>query len=99
MEERALDTQELLDEEKEFGFARVYSVELKFKERPRLDRKLLYANMERYTGKLEQPGRQESEAKLAVWEANEEAGKDLLHFFHLNYNVITRKGTCLPKPV
>lgn len=92
MEERTLDTKERLQEEQDFGFARVYSVELKYKEQPKLDRDLLYANMERHTGKLDRPERQKQAAGLAVWEANEKAGKDLLHFFHLNYMVQYAEG-------
>ncbi|MDR9857012.1 DUF4261 domain-containing protein [Paenibacillus sp. VCA1] len=92
MEGKTLDTKELLQEEQDFGFARVYSVELKYREQPKLDRDLLYANMERYTGKLDQPERQKKTAGLAVWEANEEADKDLLHFFHLNYMVQYAEG-------
>lgn len=91
MGERTLDTKEMLQQEQDFGFARVYSVELMYKEQPKLDRDLLYANMERHTGKLDRP-ESEKQAGLAVWEANETAEKEHLHFFHLNYMVPYAEG-------
>lgn len=90
MKDKEMD--ELVESEKDFGFARVYSVELIYKEKPQLQRELLYANMERYTGKLDRPEQEESEAGLAVWEPNEETDQDLLHFFHLNYMVGYAEG-------
>ncbi|WP_245996472.1 hypothetical protein [Brevibacillus invocatus] len=74
--------------EKDFGFARVYAVELKYRDEPKLDRALLYQKMEQYTGKVGQPDQDEANsAKHAVWEANEPAQDQMLHFFHLNYMV------------
>lgn len=81
MEQKEID--ELIEGEKDFGFARVYSVELIYKEKPQIQRELLYDKMQRYTGKLDQP----AEADMAVWEPNENTSEDLLHFFHLNYMV------------
>ena len=64
---------EMLNEENDFGFARVYAVELKYKQEPKLDRDLLYKKMELYTGRTSMPEEEESAAEeLAVWEANEE---------------------------
>lgn len=84
---------EVLEEEKDFGFARVYAVELKYRQQPKLDRKLLYEKMERYTGKIDQAEQQEGEAaRLAVWEANEPDQDHMLHFFHLNYMVQYEDG-------
>ncbi|MEC0090830.1 DUF4261 domain-containing protein [Paenibacillus macquariensis] len=79
---------DLLEEENDFGFARVYTVELKYRQQPKLDLQVIYANMERYTGQTEQPEKQEEQAAgLAVWEAYETAKEQMLHFFHLNYKV------------
>ncbi|GIP30520.1 hypothetical protein J23TS9_56500 [Paenibacillus sp. J23TS9] len=84
---------EVLEEEKDFGFARVYAVELKYRQQPHLDRNALYEKMERYTGKVAPPDQQKTEeAALAVWEADEQADKDMLHFFHLNYMVSYSEG-------
>lgn len=87
---------DMLQEEKDFGFARVYAVELKYRQQPQLDRNLLYEKMEQYTGKTAQPETEEEEAAgLAVWEANESEETDqgqLLHFFHLNYMVQYSEG-------
>lgn len=78
-------TEEELDESA-YGFARVYSVELKYKQPPKLDMKLLYERMEQYTGHTERPDQEAPEsARLAVWEANEESKEQMLHFFHLDY--------------
>ena len=83
----------LLESEKDFGFARVYAVELKYRDEPKLDRALLYQKMEQYTGKVGQPDQDETNsAKLAVWEANEPAQDQMLHFFHLNYMVHYAEG-------
>jgi len=82
-----------MQEEKDFGFARVYAVELKYRRPPLLDRSLLYEKMEQYTGKLDQPEQQEAKAAgLAVWESNDEEKEKLLHFFHLNYMVSYAEG-------
>lgn len=79
---------DMLEEDRDFGFARVYTVELKYKQRPEIDRDLLYKKMELYTGKTEQPELEEADAAgLAVWEAYETEKEQLLHFFHLNYMV------------
>jgi len=84
---------EVLEEEKDFGFARVYAVELKYRRQPHLDRNALYEKMERYTGKVAPPDqRKPDEAALAVWEADDQADKDMLHFFHLNYMVSYSEG-------
>lgn len=85
-----LDTNEMLEQEKDFGFARVYGVELKYKQPPKLDRNMLYEKMERYTGKVDRKEQQNPDtAGLAVWEAN---NQELLHFFHLNYMVEYAQG-------
>lgn len=88
------DRNEELVEESDFGFARVYSVELIYREKPQLHRETLFSLMEQYTGKLalpeegeEEEETEESEAGIAVWEANEEVDKEMLHFFHLNHKV------------
>ncbi len=78
---------EQLNEENEFGFARVYAIELLYSEKPAIDRELLYKKVEEYTGKIDQPQADEQAGKLAVWEPNEQSDTDLLHFFHLNYMV------------
>ncbi|WP_136609053.1 DUF4261 domain-containing protein [Paenibacillus dokdonensis] len=84
---------DVLEEEKDFGFARVYAVELKYRQQPHLDRNALFEKMERYTGKVAPPDQQKTEeAELAVWEADEQADKDMLHFFHLNYMVSYSEG-------
>lgn len=87
------DMNEMLNEENDFGFARVYAVELKFKQEPKLDRDLLYKKMELYTGRTSMPEEEESAAvELAVWEANEEYEGTMLHFFHLNYMLQYTEG-------
>ncbi|MEJ8546265.1 hypothetical protein [Brevibacillus borstelensis] len=53
--------QDVLDQEKDFGFARVYAVELKYRQQPKLDRALLYEKMERYTGKFGQPNQEKAD--------------------------------------
>ncbi|MCM3342535.1 DUF4261 domain-containing protein [Paenibacillus sp. MER TA 81-3] len=81
------------EEERDFGFARVYAVELKYKRQPELDRNFLYEKVERYTGKIEQPEQQETDAAgLAVWEADEVDKDNMIHFFHLNYMVQYAEG-------
>ncbi|WP_079911632.1 DUF4261 domain-containing protein [Paenibacillus sp. 32352] len=85
--------EELLQQEQDFGFARVYAVELKYKQPPTLDRQLLYEKMELYTGKLSQPEQQQEEgSRLAVWEANDADKENLLHFFHMNYMIAYSEG-------
>lgn len=85
--------EELLQEEKDFGFARVYAVELKYRQQPQFDRNALYEKMELYTGKLgQQEEQQDDEAGLAVWESNDADKDNLLHFFHLNYMVSYAEG-------
>lgn len=87
------EVNELIQQEKEFGFARVYSVELLYREKPQIDRELIYANMQRYTGNLDRPNSEKTElGDIAVWEANEKTEHDLLHFFHLNYMVQYEEG-------
>jgi len=84
---------DMLQEENDFGFARVYAVELKYRQQPQLDRDLLYEKMELYTGKTAQPETEEEEAAgLAVWEAYEADRDQMLHFFHLNYMVQYSEG-------
>lgn len=82
---------DMLAEEKDFGFARVYAVELKYREQPKLNRDVLYEKMQQYTGITERPGKGEGH-ELAVWEADESAQDSLLHFFHLNYMVTYAEG-------
>lgn len=84
--------EESLQKEKEFGFARVYAVELKYRRSPELDRRLLFEKMELYTGKLDQPKKPKEEPGLAVWESNDTNKESLLHFFHLNYMVDFAEG-------
>ncbi|GGG06339.1 DUF4261 domain-containing protein [Paenibacillus aceti] len=80
------DVNEILEEEKDFGFARIYSVELKYKQKPKLDRDLLYQKMELYTGTTSMPDQKEADTgELAVWEAYEPDMGPMLHFFHMNY--------------
>lgn len=91
-EEQALDrqTEEMLAADQDFGFARVYTIELKYKEKPVFSRKRLYEKMTLYTGELQQP--EEQQSRLAVWEPSEESETDMLHFFHLNYLVSFADG-------
>ncbi|MEJ8302422.1 DUF4261 domain-containing protein [Saccharibacillus sacchari] len=91
-EENELDqqTEEMLAADQDFGFARVYTVELKYKEKPSFSRKRLYEKMALYTGELQQP--EEQQSGLAVWEPSEKSETDLLHFFHLNYLVSFADG-------
>lgn len=86
-EERDAKTREMLAADQDFGFARVYTIELKYKNKPDFSRKRLYEKMTLYTGTLEQPEEQKSERGLAVWEPSEQSDTDMLHFFHLNYPV------------
>ncbi|MFC3747704.1 DUF4261 domain-containing protein [Paenibacillus sp. GCM10012306] len=92
---------DVIDEQKDFGFARVYGIELKYNKKPELDRDLLFAKIQAYTGQVEEPATGEKEdSKLAVWEANEAEQQEMLHFFHLNYQVQYSDGevpaqTCL----
>lgn len=82
-----------VDFEKDFGFARVYTIELKYRQQPKLDRGLLYEKMEQYTGTIEQPrATGEDTAGLAVGEANGTGQDNLIHFFHLNYMVQYAEG-------
>ncbi|MCM3593410.1 DUF4261 domain-containing protein [Brevibacillus borstelensis] len=88
-----MEKKDILDQEKDFGFARVYGVELKYRQQPKLDRALLYEKMNLYTGKIEQPDREKTDdPALAVWEANEADKELLMHFFHLNYMVQYAEG-------
>ncbi|EXG83258.1 DUF4261 domain-containing protein [Saccharibacillus sacchari] len=93
-EEAELDrqTEEMLAADQDFGFARVYTIELKYKEKPKFSRKRLYEKMTLYTGELQQPEEQKSGSSLAVWEPSEESETDMLHFFHLNYLVSFADG-------
>lgn len=82
---------EIIEQEKDFGFARVYAIELLFKEKPVVDRELLYKKMEQYVGKSESP--QNENGSLAVWEPYEQnENGEMLHFFHLNYMVKYAEG-------
>ena len=86
---------EQLEQEKDFGFARVYAVELKYRQKPVLDRKVLYEKMEQYTGKLAPENAKTDKPGLAVWEADRQEDSedaDLLHFFHMNYAVTYAEG-------
>jgi hypothetical protein len=85
-----MDMSEELEQDKDFGFARVYTVELKYKQVPKLDLEELYRKLELYTGKTDRPEPQEEASALAVWEPgdkDEAENANLLHFFHLNYMV------------
>ncbi|OZB97619.1 DUF4261 domain-containing protein [Paenibacillus sp. XY044] len=84
-------TSEVVEEEQDFGFSRVYAIELKYRQKPAIDRTRLYANMELYTGTTQQAGESER-AGLAVWEPHESGPDDLLHFFHLNYMISYSEG-------
>ncbi|WP_343059824.1 DUF4261 domain-containing protein [Saccharibacillus deserti] len=81
------ETEAMLAAEKDFGFARVYTIELKYKEKPDFSRKRLYEKMQLYTGTIEQPEEQKLEDRLVVWEPSDRSETDMLHFFHLNYPV------------
>ncbi|MEK8126651.1 DUF4261 domain-containing protein [Paenibacillus filicis] len=87
---------DVLEDENEFGFAGVYAVELKYRQKPKLDREALYRKMELYTGKIGHPEQSGEEVPgLAVWEPNEAGEADqenLLHFFHLNYMLSYAEG-------
>ncbi|OPA73482.1 hypothetical protein BVG16_28675 [Paenibacillus selenitireducens] len=87
-----METNEIVEQEKDFGFARVYAVELKYKQLPKLDRNMLYEKMELYTGKVDRGEHHPDAAGLAVWEANNQEDQNLLHFFHLNYMVEFTEG-------
>lgn len=95
MNERPNEREAAMDEESQdehFGFARVYAVELKYREKPVIDRAVLYAKVEQYTGKFDLPqdasaGKKQPE-RLAVWEPNEsEDDSNMLMLFHLDYTV------------
>ncbi|GAV15753.1 DUF4261 domain-containing protein [Paenibacillus sp. NAIST15-1] len=87
-----IEANERLEQEKDFGFAQVYAVELKYKQPPMLDRNILYEKMELYTGKVDRGEHHPDSAGLAVWEANSQEDQNLLHFFHLNYMVEYTEG-------
>jgi len=83
---------EIIEQEKDFGFARVYAIELLFKEKPVVDRELLYSKIEQYMGRTDRPQNEKS-GSLAVWEPYEQHEKgEMLHFFHLNYMVKHAEG-------
>lgn len=86
-EELDPETEEMLAGEQDFGFARIYTIELKYKEKPNFSRKRLYEKMQLYTGTIEQPEEQKLEDHRIVWEPSEDSETDMLHFFHLNYPV------------
>ncbi|MDO3410810.1 DUF4261 domain-containing protein [Saccharibacillus sp. CPCC 101409] len=81
------ETEGILESERDFGFARVYAIELKYKEKPDFSRERLFEKMQLYTGALERPEQQKRQDDLAVWEPSEKKETDMLHFFHLNYPV------------
>lgn len=85
--ERDPDTEEMLASERDYGFARIYTIELKYKKKPNFSRKRLFEKMQRYTGTVDQPDEQKLRDNLVVWEPSEEVETDMLHFFHLNYPV------------
>ncbi|CAM3427781.1 MULTISPECIES: DUF4261 domain-containing protein [Saccharibacillus] len=91
-EELDPQTEGMLAAEQDFGFARVYTIELKYKEKPNFSRKRLYEKMQLYTGTVEQPEKQKQADRLVVWEPSNEAETDMLHFFHLNYPVMFADG-------
>lgn len=77
---------EAVDEQQDFGFARVYAVELKYRSKPELNRDQLYALMQTYTGEVKQAGDEDTDQPdLAVWAIEQE--QEMLHFFHLKYQV------------
>lgn len=79
---------EAVDEQQDFGFARVYAIELKYRNKPELNREQLYAKMQTYTGEIGQADAEDTEQPgLAVWESGESEEQELLHFFHLHYQV------------
>jgi len=83
--------------QEESGFARVYMVELLYKEKPVIDRDKLLARMQAYTGEVEVPEDKETadgQADLAVWEANETNAENqlTLMFFHLNHMISYEEG-------
>lgn len=79
---------EAVDEQQDFGFARVYAIELKYRNKPELNREQLYAKMQTYTGEIGQADTEDTEQPgLAVWESGESEEQELLHFFHLHYQV------------
>lgn len=84
---------DLIEEEKDFGFARVYAVELQYKVKPEVDFDLLYRSMERYTGQISAPEPDNDGNQYeASEERNEARHKRLLHYFHLNYMVQYAEG-------
>ncbi|MGG4395315.1 DUF4261 domain-containing protein [Paenibacillus thiaminolyticus] len=102
------------DELDQSGFADVYVIQVLYKNKPELDREMLYGKMQQYTGEIhcakDEEGAREPEDSLAVWESNEsevtEAG-GIMHFFHLNHMIEYQEGalpaqTCImtsDKPV
>ncbi|GGN91009.1 DUF4261 domain-containing protein [Saccharibacillus kuerlensis] len=86
-QEPELTAEDMLASERDFGFARVYTVELKYKKKPNFSRERLYEKMQLYTGTVDRPEEQKLKDNLAVWEPSSETETDMLHFFHLNYPV------------
>ncbi|GGD90384.1 DUF4261 domain-containing protein [Paenibacillus nasutitermitis] len=83
--------------QEESGFARVYMVELLYKEKPVIDRDKLLACMQANTGEVQLPEKEEAAdggADLAVWEANEADAENqlTLMFFHLNHMISYEEG-------
>jgi len=85
-------TQEMLAADQDFGFARVYTIELKYKQKPSFSRKRLLEKMNLYTGEVRQPEEQQQQHNQSTWEPSLESESDLLHFFHLNYLVSFADG-------
>lgn len=92
--------------DEDFGFFNIYSAQLLYRTPPTIDRDILYAKVQEYTGPLhtivdDEGTEQES---LAVWEANptddvetEVDPKDYYHFSILIISSIMKMQTCLYK--
>lgn len=87
--------------DEDFGFANIYSAQLLYRTKPIIDRDVLYAKVQEYTGPLhivkDEDG--EEQESLAVWEANpadesvgEVDAEDHYHFFHLNHIINYEDG-------
>ncbi|MBP1991496.1 DUF4261 domain-containing protein [Paenibacillus eucommiae] len=90
----------LEEEQDESGFARTYTVELLYKEKPVLDKDVLYAKMQAYTGDVQRPDEDDKEqtgsgAEMPVWEANDSGADSQLTymFFHMNHMVEYADGS------
>ncbi|WP_244908073.1 DUF4261 domain-containing protein [Paenibacillus campinasensis] len=83
----------LIEEEQDFGFARVYAAELIYKKKPVLDPETLQRNMERYTGQVSAPEPEGLTPSIEYHAQRENIQKEqLLHYFHLDYMVQYAEG-------